>query len=144
MHDPGYRDAFAAAQQAGNPDAASTIYQINQASAEEFNRIRANTNYTAQQLAIELKKIELEQLKGQAAALGQEVPADPPPQPPAPPQTVHRLIAGESFARIVQLYGVDPNALRAANPNVNLDGIKPGDSINVPAPPFSRTPIPGR
>lgn len=146
LHDPGYRDAFASAQQAGQPDAASTIFQINQASAEELNRIRGNTNLSAQQLAIELKQAEIEQLKAQAAALGQDVPSDAPPQPPKPPQTVHRLIAGESLQRIIQLYGVDPNALRAANPNINLNQIKPGDSINVPLPssPFSPIPIPQR
>jgi LysM repeat protein len=148
MHDPRYREAYASAQQGGDPNAAGTLYEINTATAEEMNRLRAGSNnITAQQLAIELKKAELEQLKATAEALGQTVPKETPPQPPAPPQTVHRLIAGESLARLAQLYGVDVNVLRAANPGVNLDQIRPGDAIKVPVPPpssFTPIPIPRR
>jgi hypothetical protein len=66
LHDPAYRDAFAAAQQAGTPEAANTLYQINLATAQQRALIRSNTNLSPQQLAIELKRIELEQLKASA------------------------------------------------------------------------------
>jgi hypothetical protein len=31
------------------------------------------------------------------------------------------------------IYGVPVSALRAANPNVDLTRLKPGDAINIPA-----------
>jgi LysM repeat protein len=132
LHDPVYRDAYATALQAGDPNAALTLYEINQTTAEELTRIRANTNISSEQLAIELKKAELEQLKALAQALGQEVPEDPPPAPKPQPKKVHVLSPGESLSFLSRLYGVNPDALRAANPNLNLDRLKPGDSVSVP------------
>jgi uncharacterized protein (DUF2237 family) len=34
--------------------------------------------------------------------------------------------------RIARLYAVQPADLRAANPNINFDKLKPGDKISVP------------
>lgn len=132
MHDPVYRDAYATAEQAGDPNAAFTLYEINQTTAQELSRIRANTNLSAEQLAIELKKAELEQLKALALALGQQLPEDPPPAPKPQPKKVHVLSPGENLSFLSRLYGVNPDALRAANPNLNLDRLKPGDSVSVP------------
>lgn len=132
LHDPVYRDAYATAEQAGDPGAALTLYEINQATAEELSRIRANTNLTSEQLAIELKKVELDQLKALAQALGQDVPEDPPPAPKPQPRKVHVLTPGENLSFLSRLYGVNPEALRAANPNLNLDRLKPGDTVSVP------------
>lgn len=131
LHDPAYRQAYAAAEQAGDPNAAGTLYEINQATAEEMSRIRANTNLTAEQLAVELKKAELDQLKALALALGQEVLEDTPPPKPQP-KKIHVLSPGENLSFLSRLYGVNPDALRAANPNLNLDRLKPGDSVSVP------------
>ncbi len=133
LHDAGFRDAYAAAVQAGNPEAAGAIYEINQAAQEEFTRLRARTNLSPEQLAIELKKAELEQLKGAAQALGQELP----PEPPAPatkptPRKTHVLAAGETLDFIARLYGVDTEALRAANPSLNFGKLKQGDSVSIP------------
>src|SRR5690606_17846828 len=36
LHDPLYRSAVASAQQAGTPEAARTIYEVNLATAEQF------------------------------------------------------------------------------------------------------------
>ena len=132
LHDPAYRDAYATAQQAGDPNAAYTLYEINQTTAQELSRIRGNTNFTSEQLAIELKKAELEQLKALAQALGQEVPEDSQPTPKPQPKKVHVLSPGENLSFLSRLYGVNPDALRAANPNLNLDRLKPGDSVSVP------------
>ena len=71
LHDADYREAYAAAQQAGQPETASVLYEINQAAADEQARIRANTNLTAEQRAIESKRAELAQLEAAAQALGQ-------------------------------------------------------------------------
>jgi len=132
LHDPVYRDAYATAQQAGDPNAAYTLYEINLAATQELARIRANTNITSEQLAIELKKAELEQFKALAQALGQEVPEDPPPPPKPQPKKVHVLTSGENLSFLSRLYGVNPDALRAANPGLDLDRLKPGDSVSVP------------
>jgi len=60
LQDPIYRDAVAAAQQAGTPESARLIYTINLAAAAELDSIRGNTNLTEEQKTIELKRIELE------------------------------------------------------------------------------------
>jgi hypothetical protein len=133
LHEPGFRDAFAQAQGAGGTlEAASTIYQINQATAEEQARLKAYTNLTAQQLAVEMKRAELEQLKATAAALGQQVPPDPEPPPKPAPAKTHVLSRGENLQFLSRLYGVNPDQLRAANPNMNLDNLRAGDQVTVP------------
>ncbi|MCW5553544.1 MAG: LysM peptidoglycan-binding domain-containing protein [Verrucomicrobiae bacterium] len=130
LQDATYRDAYAAALEAGAPETAGTLYQINQATAQELAAIRANTNLGSQQLAYELKKAELEQIRALAQALGQELPTEPVPEPKPPPPKLHVLAPGEGLDFIARLYAVDPNALRAANPN--FDRLKPGQPVNVP------------
>jgi LysM repeat protein len=132
LHDPAYRDAYAAAMAADAPESALTLYEINQVAAQELARIRGDTNLTAELRAIELKKAELEQLKAVAQAVGQEVPPEPPLPPKPPPAKVHVLKPGENLNFLSRLYGVNPGDLRAANPNLNLDKLKPGDSVSVP------------
>jgi hypothetical protein len=130
LQDATYRDAYATATEAGAPETAGTLYEINQAAAQELAQIRANTNLSAQQLAYELKKAELEQIKALAQALGEELPAEPTPEPKPPPPKLHVLAPGEGLDFIARLYAVDPSALRAANPN--FDRLKPGQPVNVP------------
>jgi LysM repeat protein len=142
FHDPDYRDAYAAAVEAGTPEAAATLYQINQETADEQARIRSNTNLTPAQLAYELKKAELELIKASAAALGQELPPEPLPEIPPPPPKVHVLKAGEGLNFLAQLYGVSPNALRAANPNLNFTKLKPGQSVMIPIALMPLVPVP--
>ncbi len=133
LHDPAYRNAMSQAQQAGSPQSATTLYQIGQAATQQQQTILANTNLTAEQRNIELKQLQLQQAQAAAIALGQEPPTPPlPPVPSAPPLPTHTVKAGESVGNISQLYGVPINALRAANPDINLNNLKPGDSINIP------------
>jgi len=149
LQDPAYRDAFATAQQAGDPDEAQTLYQINLATAEQQAAIRANTNLTAQQKAIELKRAELEQLKATAQALGQELPPEPAPPAPAqpppptlvPPTHPYVLGAGESAASISMQFGLSLSALKAANPDLDLRKLKSGDSIQIPGPGLTPEPV---
>jgi LysM repeat protein len=141
LHDPAYRNAVATAQQAGTPEAASTIYQINLATAQQQATIRSNTNLSPEQLAIELKRIELEQLKASAQATGQEVPPEQPALPatepsstPAPPVKVHPYVVGvaDTISSVAMRYGVSVEDLKAANPGLDYRHLKPGDSIQVP------------
>ena len=132
LQDAGYRDAFAAAQAAGHPEAASTLLELNLASQQEAARIRGQTNLSAERIAIELKKAELKQLEATALALGQEPIPEPTPAPKPPPAKLHTIKAGESLNFIAQLYGVQPNDLRTANPSLDFNKLKAGDSVRVP------------
>ena len=142
LHDPAYQDAVAAAQQAGTPEAAQTIYAVNLAAQAEQSRIRGNTNLTAQQREIELKRIELEQLQANAVAAGQDLPPEPPPPPlPAPePKKVPVLSSGDSLSTIAAMYGLPESAIKAANPRVDFRRLKPGMSIIIPNSPFAPVP----
>ena len=132
MHDARYRDAYAEALKAGDPDSAGTLYEIKVAAQEEQARIKDQAGLTDEQRAIEAKKAELEQLKAAAQALGQELPPEPTKPAKAAPAKIHSVANGEGLDRIARLYGVQPNDLRAANPNINFDKLKAGDRVSIP------------
>ena len=141
LHDPAYQDAVQTALQAGTPEVADTIYQINLAAAQELASIQANTNLTAQQMLIARKQAELEHLKATAEAMGQPVQEEtppmptnaPPPIPPMrPPAHPYQLGVGESAATAATLYGVTIQEIQNANPNVNVRKLQPGDTILIP------------
>ena len=137
LQDSNYRTAFAQAAEAGDPAAARTVYDINQASQAELARVRANSNLTPEQLAVEIKRIELEQLKATTLAYGQEVPPDPnaPPEPPPLPQNrSHTIKAGDTLGAISTRYGVPVNLIMAYNPGLQINTLKPGQSIVIPPP----------
>jgi LysM repeat protein len=139
LQDPVYRDAVAAAQEAGTPEAAQTIYAINLATMVEQNRIRGDTNLTAEQRNIELKRVELEQLQANTVAAGQALPPEPPPLPPLPPVPPPRkfyvLGPGDSAATIGLMYGLPASVIKAANPRVDFNKLKPGVAITIPPSP---------
>jgi LysM repeat protein len=132
LHDPLYRDAYALAEQAGAPEAAQTIYEINLATLTEQDRIRANTNLTDEQKTIELKRIELEQLKANTLASGQELPPEPTAPAQTPARRTHVVRPGDSLGVIGLLYGLPPGGIRDANPGIDFNKLKPGDSIYIP------------
>ncbi|MFO1488071.1 MAG: LysM domain-containing protein [Verrucomicrobiota bacterium] len=147
LHDPQFRDAVETAQKAGaSPETAQKIYELNQATAEELARIRANTNYTVEQRTLALKQAELEQLKANAQALGQELPAEVlPPATPAKAkqpdyvQGTHPYVLGiaEGALSVGARYGVSAEAMQSANPGVDFKKLRPGDSIKIPSPVFT-------
>jgi len=130
LHDPLYRDAMATAIDAGTPEAASTIYQINVAALSHQDAI-TNSNLTASQKAIEMKRLELEQLQANTLATGQDLPPEPPTIPQTP-KRVYTIIPGDTVAVVSALYGVPISAIREANPGVDFTKLQPGDSIFVP------------
>ena len=136
-----YRDAVAKAQQAGTPESAWLMYQINVASASEQGRIAADSNLTPEQKAIEQKRLELEQLQANTLATGQDLPPDPTTAgSQQPPRKTYTVRPGDSASVVSMIYGIPVNALRAANPNKDLTRLKPGDSLNIP--PGSAPPAP--
>jgi hypothetical protein len=133
LQDPLYRDAVAAADEAGTPEAVRTLYQINLARAAEQERIRSATDLTEEQKNIELKQLELDQLRANAVATGQELPPDSSAQQPtSPPKKTYVIHLGDNAAVVSLIYGVPLNALRAANPNLDFNRLKPGDSVTIP------------
>lgn len=57
---------------------------------------------------------------------------------PSPRPTVYTVVAGDTMSGIAQKFGVSLAALRAANPSIkNVNSIKIGDQINIPAAPGS-------
>jgi len=132
LHDPLYRNAVASAEQAGAPESASTIYQINLASAAEVERIRTDPNLTQEQKLIELKRLEVDQLEARSLATGQELPPAPPEMKVPAPRKTYVVRPGDSASVVSMIYGVPVNALRAANPNTDISRLRPGDSLNIP------------
>lgn len=134
LHDPDYQTAFAQARDAGEPGSVGTLYELNRATQEELNSLRANSNMTDTQLAIAAKRIELEQLKATAQTYGQTVPADPNnPQPPAPPENrAHVIRSGDTFGALATTYRVPVAAILDANPGIQLNNLKPGQRIVIP------------
>jgi len=132
LHDPLYRQAVVTAQQAGTPEAAQTLYQINLAAASTQDAINASTNLTTDQKAIELKQLELDQLKANSLASGRPLPPEPPPAPSVPARRSYTVREGDSAAVVGMIYGVPESAIRAANPNVDFSRLRPGDSISIP------------
>ncbi len=130
LQDPGFRDALAAAQQAGQPDSAQTLYEIGQATAQERNKIQADDSLTAQQKEIELKRMELDQAMATAQALGQSVPAEPPT--PAPLRMVHIIEFGETLDQLAARYGLSIRDILAAHAHLDFTTLRPGDALLVP------------
>ncbi len=132
LHDPLYRDAVAAADQAGTPEAAQTLYEINLAAASTAEAIRTNGTLTADQQAIAQKQLELDQMKADALATGQQLPPDGQAAQPSNRRPTYTVRPGDTPAVIGMIYGVPEAAIRAANPNLDFSRLQPGVSINLP------------
>ena len=143
LHDPVYRNAVAEAEKAGTPEAARTFYAINLAAEAEQNRIQGDTNLSADQKSVELKRLEIEQIQAQTVAKGQELPPEP-PTPAPPPRKVYVLGPGDSATTIGLMYGLPASAIKDANPGVDFSKLKPGQAIIVPPSPYFPSPFPPR
>ncbi len=138
LQDPNYRDAYAQASAAGTPGAAQTVYAVNQATDQEISRtVSQNPELTPEQLAVALKRVEVQQLEANTAAVRQQVPPDPnaPPPPPAPPEPqYHTIRAGETLGALSTRYGMPVNVIIDANPDLQINALKPGQRITIPPP----------
>ncbi|HEX4264815.1 MAG TPA: LysM domain-containing protein [Verrucomicrobiae bacterium] len=134
MQDPLYQQAMATAIQGGDPSTADAIYGVNLVAQHEQNNIQSNTNLTDSQKAIALKQLDLDQLKAATDASGQPPLPEPPTPPPPTPTQAHIMGKTETAAALSKLYNVPMSAFQAANPNVDLNNLKPGDTIRIPRP----------
>jgi len=135
LQDPAYLNAVEALANGGNANALGLLYAINREAAAEQDRIQNDETLTETQREIELKKLELEQLKATAQALGEKLLDETDQKEAAPkpePKKIHSVAAGEGLERIARIYGVDANALRAANPGVNFEKLPAGTSLSIP------------
>jgi LysM repeat protein len=123
---------MAQALEAGTPEAAASIYEINLAAQAQQDSIRSDTNLTASQKSVELKKLELQQLQANILATDQQLPPEPPPLPPALPQRTYVIQPGDTAIVVSMIYGVPISALRQTNPFLNLNQLRPGDSLIIP------------
>jgi LysM repeat protein len=134
LQDPLYRQAMAAAVQAGDPSSADALYGINLAAQSDSNAISSSSNLSDSQKAIAQKQLELDQLKAATAASGQPTLPDPVPVPQPPPAIGHVMGQTETASGLAKLYGLSMNAFQAANPGIDLNNLKPGDTIRIPQP----------
>jgi hypothetical protein len=81
LQDPLYRDAVATAQQAGAPQTARNLYLVNLAAASSSKSINADASLTPDQKAIQLKQLELYQMKANTLVTGGQLPPQTTPAP---------------------------------------------------------------
>ncbi|MCX6894793.1 MAG: LysM peptidoglycan-binding domain-containing protein [Verrucomicrobia bacterium] len=143
LQDPAFRDAVESVFAAGgSADTVSALYAVNQEVALQQAIIAANTNLTALQRQIELKKIELAALQAQAQATGQ-LPIELPPVPqPTVTTQPHVIQPGENLGILARTFSTKIGDIMAVNPGVDFHALKPGDTINLPViqPPLPPTP----
>jgi len=132
LQDPVYRQAMAQAVAAGTPEAVRSIYAINLAALAEKASIHNDATLSDQQRAIELRQLELNQLKANTVASGGDLPPDAPPLPPVIPLRTFTLGPGDTPAVVSMIYGLPISALRQANPRLNFNRLRPGDTIIIP------------
>ncbi len=130
--DPAYRDAVAVGQQYGaSPDMVQNLYQLNQATQDEMDRIRSDGTLTPDQMAAELQQVQQEQTDARNELLGLTPPA-PPPAPPPPPPQYHAYSPGETVNQIAAQNNTTPLAILNANPNLNFNNLERGALIRIP------------
>lgn len=130
--DPAYRDAVALGQKYGaSADMVQSLYELNQATQDEIDRIRNDPNLTPEQKAAQLAAAQRDQAAARNDLLGL-TPAVPPPLPPPPPQ-FHTFSPGETVGQIANQYGVSPISILNANPNLDFNKLPRGAPIRIPA-----------
>jgi LysM repeat protein len=136
LQDPLYGDALLAAQQSGNPNAASPLYQIAQESALEQAIVESDPSLTPLMREIRLKEVELEQLKAKLELLDRQAPA-PKPAAQAAPTTLHVIRNGDTLERLAAAYGTTVRDILSVNGNRDVMRLRPGDPLLLPtaAPP---------
>jgi LysM repeat protein len=136
LTDPAYRESVAVAEQVGaDPGTALALYEISRAASDEANRIRNDTTLTEAQRLLLLRETEAEQLRARAQVLGGS--AENPTAAPATvevPSRAHEIIPGDTLGILAVRYGVSINAIREANPSMDINRARPGTVIVVPPP----------
>ncbi len=143
--DPAFREALTVAQQAGgNDETALALYEIQKATADEVTRIRGDATLTEAQRQQRLREAVMEQQKARSLVLGEPAPPEPAANAaPLPPQfQPHVMAPFENLGQLSLRYGIGFDALRQANPGVDINRARPGTVINIPASVAPPPPLP--
>lgn len=111
-----------------------TLYAINQATTQELNRIWTDPNLSDEEKSLQMKAVQEQMQAARAQILGSLSPGNPPLPPGASPAQVHSFSPGETLDGIANQYGVSLGSLLTANPNLNVNSLGRGTTINIPAP----------
>jgi len=65
-------------------------------------------------------------------ATNQNMPPDPSEQTKSSPRRTHQMRPGDTLTVVSIMYNVPIEAIRDANPNVNVNVLKPGDVLIIP------------
>jgi hypothetical protein len=133
--DQAYQNAVAQAQTTNaSSDVVQRLYRANLAAQQEQNRIQNDPTLTPEQKAAQLQAVAQTLQQASDLLLG-KTQAAPPPMPPATqPAQTHAYAPGETIDMIAARYGVSPNAILNANPNININGLRSGTPIKIPIP----------
>jgi LysM repeat protein len=132
--DPAYRDAVNVGQQYGaTPGMIQNLYQLNQLTQDEMDRIRSDATLTSDEINAELAQVQQEQADARDQLLGL-TPATP-PEPPQPPPQYHPYSPGETIAQIADQNNTTPSAIQNANPNLDFNNLQRGALIRIPQAP---------
>jgi LysM repeat protein len=145
VQDPGYREALAVAQGAGEGEqAALALYEINRATVDEINRIRNDPSLTDAQKQQQLQETQMEQQRARSLVLGEQLPPEPEATTAStqPQFRPHAMQPFETLGQISLRYGVRLSALREANPGIDINRVPPGTVINIPPPNLPPLPYP--
>jgi LysM repeat protein len=137
LTDPAYRDAISMAEQVGGDgDTALALYEISRKAGDEVSRIRNDASLSEAQRLQQLREAETEQLRARAQVLGgsAEEAASTAPTATFVPSRAHEIIPGDTLGILAVRYGVSINAIREANPGVDINRARPGTVITVPPP----------
>lgn len=137
-NDTAYNEAVASVQQAGAPtNTIRAIYQINQATAQEQNRIFNDPTIPdpeREALLAEVAQAQ-RQVSDQVLGLAPGTSISPPLPPGLAPSQIHAFQAGETIDQIASQYGTTTPAILSANPELNPNVIQRGQNIIIPSPP---------
>ena len=127
--DPAYRDAVLLGQQYGaSPAVVQNLFQLNQATQDEIDRIRSDATLTPEEQTQQIQDAQQDQADARTQLLG----LTPPPPPPAPPSLFHTFSPGETVIMIGAQYGVSPLSILNANPNLDFNNLQRGAPIRIP------------
>lgn len=135
--DPAYRDAVNVGQQySATPAMIQNLYQLNQLTQDEMDRIRSDATLTPDEINAELAQVQQEQADARDQLLGL-TPATPPQpsEPPQPPPQYHPYSPGETIAQIADQNNTTPSAILNANPNLDFNNLQRGALIRIPQAP---------
>jgi hypothetical protein len=135
LTDSDYRAAMSDAQLAGAPpEAGRRVYAINQAAAQEKERIENDGRLTPQERSDELSLLDQQQQAARAEALGLEPPPSTRPSAAQANMFQHQAGPNDTLPALALYYRVPLEDLIRENPSLATGVIPPGQTVRIPHP----------